>query len=159
VQSEGCNAPGLAIPSYVILSHTWEGSEEVSFQEMQGDKKLIESKSGFRKLKNSCNQAKSHGYDWIWIDTCCIDKTSSAELSEVINSMYRWYKKSSVCYIYLSDVESSSKYIGLNYDDLALRVRDTPAPRWYTRGWTLQELIAPANVHFYSSDWTFLGTN
>jgi hypothetical protein len=124
---------------------------------MQGDKKLIENKSGFLKLKNSCNQAKSNGYDWIWIDTCCIDKTSSAELSEAINSMYRWYKKSSVCYVYLSDVGSSRKDLGL-YDDLALRTRSQPPPRWYTRGWTLQELIAPADVDFYSSDWTFLGT-
>jgi hypothetical protein len=71
--------------------------------------------------------------------------------------MYRWYKKSSVCYVYLSDVGSSRKDLGL-YDDLALRTRSQPPPRWYTRGWTLQELIAPADVDFYSSDWTFLGT-
>ncbi|ORY08191.1 hypothetical protein BCR34DRAFT_675109 [Clohesyomyces aquaticus] len=80
---------------------------------------------------------------------CCIDKTSSAELSEAINSMFHWYRASARCYAYLSDVDALP-----GSDDLP----DITHSRWFTRGWTLQELLAPASVQFYSSDWTFLGS-
>jgi hypothetical protein len=77
--------------------------------------------------------------------SCCIDKTSSAELSEAINSMFRWYSRSKVCYAYLTDVS----YDG--FDD------SLPKSRWFTRGWTLQELLAPSSVVFYSAEWTRIG--
>lgn len=119
---------------YAILSHTW-GEEEVTFQDMQGEVPI--HKKGFSKLKNSCLQAKKDGYEYIWIDTCCIDKSSSAELSEAINSMYRWYKEAAVCYAYLSDVPSREIENCWHHQS---RFRQS---RWFTRGWTLQELIAP----------------
>ncbi|KAF8848189.1 HET-domain-containing protein [Acephala macrosclerotiorum] len=135
--------------SYAILSHTW-GEEEVTFQDMQG--KIPTHKKGFSKLKSSCFQAKKDGYEYIWIDTCCIDKSSSAELSEAINSMYRWYKEAAICYAYLSDVLPREVEDPWNYQS---RFRQS---RWFTRGWTLQELIAPPQLIFFSQSWTSLGT-
>jgi hypothetical protein len=100
------------IPIYAILSHTW-GKEEVSFQEMQHrsldlvirhQSTPLEKKAGYSKIRGSCKIAAQDGLTYIWIDTCCIDKISSAELTESINSMYKWYQNASVCYAYLSDV-------------------------------------------------------
>ncbi len=135
--------------TYAILSHTWQ-DEEITFQDMQGE--LPTHKKGFSKLKSSCIQAKKDGYEYIWIDTCCIDKSSSAELSEAINSMYRWYKEAAICYAYLSDVLSSEVE-----DPWHNRSRFRKS-RWFTRGWTLQELIAPRQLIFLSESWTELGT-
>ncbi|PWY69641.1 HET-domain-containing protein [Aspergillus sclerotioniger CBS 115572] len=128
------------IPPYAILSHTWE-NEEVTLQDMQGG--CAERKSGFKKVQDCCSVAKASGYDYAWIDTCCIDKTSSAELSEAINSMYRWYYEADVCYVYLADIQSGSEFVG---------------SRWFTRGWTLQELIAPPNMIFFDGQWKEIGT-
>jgi len=134
------------IPPYAILSHTW-GSEEVSFQDMG----TIEShdKKGFSKILKCCQQAQNDGYDWVWIDTCCIDKSSSAELSEAINSMYAWYHDSAVCYAYLEDVPPLKP---------SFPKTQFSSARWFTRGWCLQELLAPPFVEFYASDWTEIGT-
>lgn len=99
-------------------------------------------KRGFEKVEGSCHRAKLDGYEYIWIDTCCIDKRSSAELSEAINSMFAWYESANVCYAFLEDVQDQA---GL------------PTSRWFTRGWTLQELIAPHDVQFYNKNWEFLG--
>ena len=94
------------IPEYAILSHRW-GKEEVSFQDMQrGDSG---GKAGYSKIVGCAKQALTDGCEYIWVDTCCIDKSSSAELSEAINSMYRWYREAKVCYAYLSDVTSWSE--------------------------------------------------
>ena len=128
------------VPKYAILSHTWEKGE-VLFRDME-DLNKARAKPGFAKLQGACTLAATQGYDYIWIDTCCIDKSSSAELSEAINSMYKWYKKSRVCYAYLCDV------------DKADQLGDS---RWFTRGWTLQELIAPSRVEFYSASWASIG--
>lgn len=137
------------VPEYVILSHTWgEEEEEVSFQELQNG--TGKSKAGYQKIKNCCKQAASDGFRFAWIDTCCIDKTSSAELSEAINSMYQWYKDSRICYAYLEDVDG--------VQDGAQFLPVLGMPKWFTRGWTLQELIAPSVVEFYSKDWTEIGT-
>lgn len=87
VHFEGSNVSDVAILAYAILSHTW-GDGEVSFQDMQGHRELAKRKEGFAKLRDSCALALKEGYDYIWIDTCCIDKTSSAELSEAINSNF-----------------------------------------------------------------------
>ena len=91
---------GDEIPSYAILSHTW-GDEEVTLQDLE--KGQSKSRAGYAKITGCCALALSNGWEWLWIDTCCIDKTSSAELSEAINSMYRWYRDSGVCYAYLTD--------------------------------------------------------
>ncbi|KAK6839266.1 hypothetical protein PG987_005132 [Apiospora arundinis] len=148
------------VPKYAILSHTW-GEEEVSFQHWQAayssgpqfsalpddwrQKNLenLHRMRGYEKISMCQNQALTEGIDWVWVDTCCIDKQSSAELSEAINSMYRWYRQSYICYAYLQDV---SQLEGIEHS------------RWFTRGWTLQELLAPSEVVFYSSDWRCLGT-
>jgi hypothetical protein len=90
-----------------------------------------------------CEEATRHGFQYAWVDTCCIDKKSSAELGEAINSMYMWYKKATVCFVYLYDVEGR--------DDIG---RST----WFTRGWTLQGLIAPTKLHFYDRHWSLIAS-
>jgi hypothetical protein len=134
-------------PRYAVLSHTW-GSEEVSFQEYQDQKRSRYSKAGMEKIKHFCKKAASHKYQYAWVDTCCIDKSSSAELSEAINSMYQWYHDAGVCFIYLADVISNGNNMEL--------LRALRGSRWFKRGWTLQELIAPPKRRFYAADWTCL---
>jgi hypothetical protein len=124
------------IPPYAILSHTW-GQDEVSFQNIQRPLALLGC--GYEKIKYCCDQALKDGYNYIWVDTCCIDKSSSAELSEAINSMFTRCEKAAVCYAYLSDVPSETSFS---------RDSHFGQCRWFTRGWTLQELIAPADVRF-----------
>ena len=126
----------MQIPKYAILSHTW-GLGEITFQDMPGNRVLAERTARFAKVRDSCRQARRDGYGYIWIDTCCIDKTSSTELSEAINSMYQWYKNSAVCYVYLSDVDENP------FDRYSRTDRNIYHSRWFTRGWTLQELIPP----------------
>jgi hypothetical protein len=138
---------GANIPPYAILSHTW-GQDEVSLQEMQS--RNAESKAGYDKILRCCEMAAAAGFHYAWVDTCCIDKTSSAELSEAINSMYQWYRLSEVCYVYLSDVPAN---LG---KDAAFNAFQKS--RWFTRGWTLQELIAPPSVIFFNAKWEDLGT-
>ncbi|KUJ18685.1 HET-domain-containing protein [Mollisia scopiformis] len=135
------------IPPYAILSHTWE-NDEVSFQDMEGGSPT--EKEGYSKVKFACQQALSESLEYVWVDTCCIDKSSSSELSEAINSMFTWYRNAESCYAYLVDVPSTDDPRAMNS---AFR-----ASRWFTRGWTLQELIAPLNVRFYSKDWSYLGS-
>lgn len=137
------------VPSYAILSHRW-GPEEVSFTELQQLSESILQKRGFTKIKACCDQAVRDGLDWAWIDTCCIDKRNSADLSEAINSMYRYYRDSEVCYAYLEDVTEDIE-LGRVFDDLG------KSSDWFTRGWTLQELIAPRRLTFYSAQWIELG--
>lgn len=159
--------PDNDIPPYAILSHTW-GSGEVSLQDMQGfggklasaagRVKLFRTKKGLKKVIDAAKLASSDGYEWIWIDTCCIDKTSSAELSEAINSMYRWYENSGVCYVHLEDVAAPSDDIMDSQSSQAAYIYSSLSKsRWVTRGWTLQELIAPQLVQFHSQDWVLIG--
>ncbi|KAF1828933.1 HET-domain-containing protein, partial [Decorospora gaudefroyi] len=137
------------IPPYAILSHCW-GEEEVVFADL-ADLELAKKKKGFMKIEKTCELAVQAGFDYVWIDTCCIDKSSSAELSEAINSMFAWYKNSGKCFAYLFDVEKSQSTFANS--------------KWFTRAWTLQELIAPSILHpggrngmiFYSRDWRLLG--
>ena len=200
---------GDNIPPFAILSHTW-GDEEVTFQDLQ--RGHYEHKSGFAKIYLTCQQAKRDGLSWCWVDTCCIDKSSSAELSEAINSMFSWYARARVCYAYLSDVcaavrrdsrgETQSPVEGFVevYEEVCLDLRvgaqvhvertrtyestlrnqattmpllephnpentTTYAPncvsfcdsRWFRRGWTLQELIAPRRLKFFGRSWEPLG--
>jgi hypothetical protein len=136
---------GDSIPPYAILSHTW-GDDEVTFKDWE-DRARASKKAGFAKIQGACLKALEHGLDWVWVDTNCIDKTSSAELTEAINSMFDWYARSEVCYAYLGDIPSA----GVPAEDIG-------SSRWFTRGWTLQELVAPEHVSFYAADWSKLGS-
>jgi hypothetical protein len=133
-------------PPYAILSHTWhpDNSNEVTLQELAAGN--AEDKPGYEKIRFCAQQAAADQLNFFWVDTCCIDKTSSAELTEAINSMFRWYKQSAKCYVYLDDVPDSM----LSKDSL----RNS---RWFTRGWTLQELVAPKVVEFFAADGSRLG--
>ncbi|KAF2650651.1 HET-domain-containing protein, partial [Lophiostoma macrostomum CBS 122681] len=137
------------IPHYVILSHTW-GPEEVTFDDFS----LPHARSmiGYDKIRRCCEQAVRDGFEWAWVDTCCIDKRSSAELSEAINSMWKWYWNASICYAWLSDVPANAR------SDPGLLLQSFQNSKWFTRGWCLQELLAPAVVEFYDETWTILGT-
>lgn len=151
-----------APPPYAILSHTW-ADEEISFQELTDATLQDEAnrKAGYRKIKRFCTQARLDGLKYAWVDTSCIDKRSSAELSEAINSMYRWYSEAQVCYTYLSDVSTliSSENLSMLPDKSYPRpVWGLLSSRWMRRGWTLQELIAPAHVVFYDVNWLEIGT-
>jgi hypothetical protein len=139
---------------YVVLSHVW-GNEEVTFQELS--QLASRSKSGFDKIEKTCSLARQQGFDWTWVDTCCIDKSSSAELSEAINSMFTWYRDSHVCFVHLADLEPIPT--DMNRRDRQSFLNEyLPRCRWFTRGWTLQELIASSKVEFYDQEWNFVGT-
>ncbi|KAH7092441.1 HET domain-containing protein [Paraphoma chrysanthemicola] len=135
------------VPDYIILSHTW-GEKEVSFDDI--GKPHAKTIAGYNKIVGCCRQAIQDGFEWAWIDTCCIDKRSSSELSEAINSMYKWYWQASICYAYLSDVSSN-----LTWETWEEELQSS---RWFSRGWTLQELLAPDTVEFYNKSWQLLGT-
>lgn len=166
--------PNVGATPYAILSHTWRSTEEGGEQTYDDIVKLqIESpvatpqpwnvehpppvnEAFFSnpalsdKIKRACEVARKAGHRLIWIDSCCIDKRSSAELSEAINSMYVLYRDADICYVYLADVPHGA--------DPRAHDCEFWESRWHTRGWTLQELVAPACVVFLTCDWTFLGT-
>ena len=138
---------GRSVPSYAILSHTWaaDNNDEVSFQDLEaGTGKL---KPGWKKIGFCADKAAADGLRFFWVDTCCIDKKNAVELAAAINSMFGWYKKAARCYVYLSDVPALE-------DEGLVAFRKS---RWFTRGWTLQELIAPTLVTFYNSEGQRLG--
>lgn len=136
-----------SIPPYAILSHRW-GNDEVLYEHIIAEGTKEESR--FDKMKRCCEKARSDGYAYVWIDTCCIDQKSSAELSESINSMYLWYQLAAVCYAYLHDVPTHDSP---RDEDSFFRKSE-----WFTRGWTLQELIAPKDIVFLSRSWDEIGT-
>lgn len=133
-------------PEYAILSHTWD-DEEISFQDFYADTQR--RRNSWSKIINSCRVVAEQGWEWLWIDTCCINKLSSSELSEAINSMYFWYEEAEICFAYLKDVTASS---------LADQLPQFRSSRWFTRGWTLQELLAPRYLLFLDSTWHEIGT-
>lgn len=166
--------------SYAILSHVWarpdeEAPAEQTFIDISKIQRSWRRKKWFsnfsasshlasntkgnsdviparvsEKIRRTCAVAREHGYDNVWIDSCCIDQSSSSELSEAINSMYQWYHHARVCYAYLADVHDE--------DDPRARDSQFRRSRWFTRGWTLQELIAPQVLVFLSKGWRVLGT-
>jgi heterokaryon incompatibility protein (HET) len=143
------------IPPYAILSHTWgEDYQEVSFKDLTiGPRRTI---SGYKKLRFCAEQASRDGLQHFWVDTCCIDKSNAVELQEAITSMFTWYQNAAKCYVYLSDVSATKRKAS---DQLSERIWE-PAfrgCRWFTRGWTLQELLAPAEVEFFSLEGKRLG--
>jgi hypothetical protein len=140
------------IPAYAILSHTWgDGDQEVTYKDLaEGSGK---SKAGYQKIRFCGEQATRDGLRYFWVDTCCINKTDAVELQKSINSMFRWYKNAAKCYVYLSDVSTLEVEKDSNLDlESALRTA-----KWFTRGWTLQELLAPSSVEFFSADYKRLG--
>lgn len=169
------------LPRYLILSHTW-GDDEVSYQDMcwlQKSKNIpkklkddplylalsgslggtaltedqVKRRHGYEKIVRTAEITNSKGFNWFWIDTCCIDKSSSAELQEAINSMFRWYRKSEVCIVYLADATRTTEDMSSSIDNLAEHLSKS---RWITRGWTLQELIAPPVVAFLDQTWKLI---
>ena len=177
---------------YAILSHRW-GEKEVTYKEMKEGS--APPGPGLEKVHRFCRLAANNGIEWAWIDTCCIDKRSSAELSGAINSMYKWYKDATRCYIYLGDVDGSiedgDEHLRYNHrlvgsdgyrrdGSLLERLyrlrrhrlkcergrdwretfeRQIVKSSWFTRGWTLQELLAPhlLSVYFLEKNWKYLG--
>ncbi|RYP24412.1 hypothetical protein DL767_008620 [Monosporascus sp. MG133] len=143
------------IPPYAILSHTWgDDDQEVTFKDVEEG--TGRDKAGYRKIQFCGQQAASDGLQYFWVDTCCIDKSNNAELCEAINSMFKWYQKAARCYVYLSDVSKGH----CAHDGDLLRSAwklDLRKSRWFIRGWTLQELIAPSSVEFFSAEGQRLG--
>lgn len=132
---------GDDIPKHAILSHTWgPDTDEVSFKDMIDG--TAKNKFGYNKIQFCGSQAASDGLKYFWVDTCCIDKSNNTELSEAINSMFRWFRNSTKCYVYLSIFSR-----GQNGHVWKEAFRKS---RWFTRGWTLQELLAPTTVEFFS---------
>lgn len=132
------------VPPYAILSHTWNEAE-VGFHDMSLPSRF--QKKGYRKIRKTCELALQNGHKYAWVDTCCIDKSSSAELTESINSMFQWYKDAVICYVFLEDLSPD--------DNVEIAMKRC---RWFTRGWTLQELIAPRLVTFYDMRWQYRGS-
>jgi hypothetical protein len=132
-----------------------DNNEEISFQDVEAG--TGKSKAGWKKIQFCADKAAANGLRYFWIHTCCIDKKNNNELSKAINSMFRWYQKAARCYVYLTDVSVNDG-------------KDTPQPgifpweaafrksRWFTRGWTLQQLLAPTLVHFFSLEREQLGS-
>ncbi|KAF2705055.1 HET-domain-containing protein [Pleomassaria siparia CBS 279.74] len=170
------------LPKYIILSHTWGNDEvsyqdmcwlqklQNMPQELKANplyalflsagggtmlpssKNAITERAGYAKIAQTARIALGLGYQYFWVDTCCIDKTSSAELQEAINSMFRWYQTSVLCVVFLADVERKSTQTTLSdYFTAALR-----NSKWSKRGWTLQELLAPHHLSFYNQKWNFI---
>ena len=138
------------IPPYAILSHTWQEGQEVTFDELRKDCVTAKQKSGYDKIWFCMRQAQRANLHHIWVDTCCINKAEDlAELQHALNSMFKWYQRAVECYVYLSDVSTSSDSAW----EPAFRTS-----RWFTRGWTLQELLAPRDVIFFSREGLQLGT-
>ena len=153
---------GSNIPSYAILSHRWE-DQEVLFKDVE--RGTHKAKKGWQKIMKCCEQARNDGLGYAWVDTCCIDKSSSAELSEAINSMFNWYANSEICYAYLSDVDAESiiSFMDATTESVVSIIDATIEEQfyrsvWFKRGWTLQELIAPSGIQFFDHEWRNLGT-
>jgi hypothetical protein len=146
---------GSEIPEYAILSHTWGAdTEEVIYRDLiDGTGK---NKVGYEKIRFCGQQARRDRLHYFWVDTCCIDKSNSNELAEAVNSMSRWYRNAVKCYVYLPDVSSPIIEVADKSDQLPWEMAFRTS-RWFTRGWTLQELIAPTSVEFFSKNWELLG--
>lgn len=150
---------GDNIPDYVALSHTWaeDNGQEISYQdvELSSQEHDLKHKLGWKKLRFCQQQAETDGIRYLWIDTCCIDKKNGVEVAASINSMFRWYKRARKCYVYLSDV--STRVGEVDEAREAAWKYQFRHSHWWKRGWTLQELIAPTIVEFYSSEGVRLG--
>ncbi|KAK7983448.1 general amino acid permease (Agp2) [Apiospora arundinis] len=156
--------------SYAILSHTWlennekTASKEVTYLDMKtsfSDLKLGRlKKAGWRKVEEFCKLARTDGFQWAWMDTCCIDKRSTSETQEAINAMFRWYRDAAICYAHLQDVHvhGSLPPTGWGYHDEDKHCQEFKMSNWFKRSWTLQELLAPHDIMFVDTNWTPIGT-
>ena len=137
------------VPPYAILSHTWSPNDEdeVTFEDITTGADT--TKIGYDKLRFCVQQAAKDGLAYSWVDTCCINKASEPELSQAIRSMFRWYRDAKRCYVYLYDVQRSTGDVGWE--------TEFTGSHWFSRGWTLQELLAPQNLDFFSRHWARLG--
>jgi len=144
------------IPEYAILSHTWEqdNSKEVTYAEVISG--TGQDKEGFKKIRFCREQARQDGLPYFWVDTCCINKQNKAEFRHSINFIFRWYRNASRCYVYLSDVSTRKQKANDQSSEHTWELSFRKS-RWFTRGWTLQELLAPASVEFFSFDGKRLG--
>jgi len=141
---------------YAILSHTWGADDdEVTFDDLQGGSGR--SKVGYSKIRFCVEQARKDGLEYSWVDTCCIDKRNHTELSKSITSMFRWYRDAVKCYVYLLDVSIRHDDDDDNQTKRTWK-REFRKSRWFQRGWTLQELIAPNSVEFFSQEGERLGS-
>lgn len=142
-------------PPYAILSHTWDADQEVIYSELVSG--TGKDKTGYAKIRFCVDRAADDGLEYSWVDTCCIDKSDPVELSTAINSMFHWYQRAEKCYVYLSDVQVPAEV----NDPQAFRITWAGAfrrSRWFRRGWTLQELLAPPVVEFFSKESRLLGS-
>jgi hypothetical protein len=143
------------IPGYAILSHRWGANdEEVTFKDLidgTGKRKV-----GYEKIRFCGEQASRDCLKYFWVDTCCIDKSDANELAEAINSMFRWYQNAAKCYVYLVDVTTTKRKASNQFSDFTWESAFR-ASKWFTRGWTLQELLAPGLVEFFSREGRRLG--
>lgn len=140
-------------PQYAILSHTWGPlDDEVLFDDMMAGRNTANGKRAY-KIRMPCRLSRNHNLGYCWIDTCCIDKSSSAELQEALNSMYKWYSEAKACFVYLADVDEKKNEISRENSQFR-------RSRWFTRGWTLQELLAPPStaLFFYNKHWEIIAT-
>jgi hypothetical protein len=130
-------------PPYAILSHTWseKNEEEVTYQDLKDG-----TTKSLLKLELCKQWTKAANLEYFWIDTCCIDKRNDAEINYAIRSMWRWYFEADVCFVYLPDLSKKRKVGDTDWRDA---LKDC---RWFTRGWTLQELVASKRVEFYARD-------
>ncbi|KAK8017363.1 hypothetical protein PG993_013689 [Apiospora rasikravindrae] len=147
---------------YAILSHRWQ-DEEVTLPQLPSHARVLRSSHGpmpdqphLEKIRGACQEARNQGYKWLWIDSCCIDKSSSEETKESLNSRFKWYHDASMCITYLADVQHD-----LTRTDIEDAIFNTPQcqpSEWFSRGWTLQELLASNQLGFYDKHWTRIGT-
>jgi hypothetical protein len=142
LRSECMRDAVLMFFQYVMLSHRWEGKEPLLYDIQGKNVYELNPVDGIAKLQSFCKVVRDAGYRWAWSDTCCIDKNDNIDLQESVNSMFTWYRHSALTIVYLSDVLPLSKS-----GALALSV-------WNSRGWTVQEFLAPKVVLFYQKDWT-----
>jgi hypothetical protein len=148
---------GQFVPFYAVLSHRWGSNEdEVKFEDIQDGKRMFDdrSKPGYDKLRFSYDQVMRSGLRYFWIDTCCIKKTDSSELARSLNSMFYWYQRAAICYVYLSDVSIDDTTAAPGAFKWAYALAKS---KWFTRGWTLQELLAPSSVAFFTKEGHLIG--
>jgi hypothetical protein len=143
---------GKTIPPYAILSHRWSDSE-ILIEDIS-NRTYNEKEEGYRKLQFCAERAAQDELQYFWIDTCCIDRWNNNERSKAINSMFQWYKDAARCYVFLSVVFVSTETALAQRSDWEASFR---ASAWFTRGWTLQELIAPVSVEFFSREGHLIG--
>ncbi|KAF2679408.1 hypothetical protein K458DRAFT_116012 [Lentithecium fluviatile CBS 122367] len=142
------------IPPYAILSHMWEAGQEVTFKDLMDG--TGNGKTGYNKIQFCAQQAERDGLQYFWVDTCCIDKSNGIELQGAINSMFRYYQNAEKCYVYLLDVSATKGNVSRETSVSAWEL-DIRQSKWFRRGWTLQELLAPLSVEFFSREWEKLG--